>query len=41
MAEGETPFESSLDAFGIAVAKIYDHQNPVGSVITIDLGSVA
>ena len=41
MAQGETPFESSLDAFGIALAKIYDHQNPVGSVITIDLGSVA
>tara|TARA_R110001592_G_scaffold20761_2_gene83763 strand:- start:1081 stop:2421 length:1341 start_codon:yes stop_codon:yes gene_type:complete len=41
MAQGETPFEATTDAFGIAVAAIYDQMNPLGSVVSIDLGSVA
>tara|TARA_Y100001937_G_scaffold117315_1_gene170418 strand:+ start:302 stop:2224 length:1923 start_codon:yes stop_codon:yes gene_type:complete len=41
LADGETPFADVTDAFGIALGSIFDHQDPAGSISTIDLGSVA
>ena len=41
MAEGETPFASVTDAFAIAIGDIYDQMDPRGSIVTVDLGSVA
>ena len=37
----ETPFETSNDAFNISVAPIFDCMDPVGSIVTVDYGSVA
>ena len=41
LAGGETPFESILDAFGVITSDLFDHMEPRGSVVTVDLGSVA
>lgn len=41
LAGGETPFESIVDAFSVPIADIYDHMEPRGSTVTVDLGSVA
>jgi len=41
LADSETPFVTVTDAFGIALGSIFDHQDPAGSVSTVDLGSVA
>ena len=41
MAQSETPFTSVTDAFAIAIGDIYDQMDPRGSIVTVDLGSVA
>ena len=41
MAQSETPFTSVTDAFAIATGDIYDQMDPRGSIVSVDLGSVA
>ena len=41
LAESETPFADTQDAFGVASGDIYDQMDPRGSSVSIDLGSVA
>jgi len=41
LADGETPFETSIDAFAVSTGTNYDQMDPAGSIVTIDLGSVA
>ena len=41
LAGGETPFEAIVDAFQVITSDLYDHMEPRGSVVTVDLGSVA
>ena len=41
LAGGETPFEAVVDAFQVVTSDLYDHMEPRGSVVTVDLGSVA
>lgn len=38
-ANGEVTLTSHIDAFGIATAPIFDCQDPVGDILTQDLGS--
>ena len=41
LAGGETPFEAIVDAFQVITSDLYDHMEPRGSIVTVDLGSVA
>ena len=41
LAGGETPFEAIVDAFQVITSNLFDHMEPRGSVVTVDLGSVA
>ncbi len=41
LAGGESPFEAIVDAFQVITSDLYDHMEPRGSVVTVDLGSVA
>ena len=41
LAGGETPFQAIVDAFQVITSDLYDHMEPRGSVVTVDLGSVA
>ena len=41
LAGGETPFEAIVDAFQVITSNLYDHMEPRGEVVTVDLGSVA
>ena len=41
LAGGETPFEAIVDAFQVITSDLYDHMEPRGEVVTVDLGSVA
>ena len=41
LADGETPFETSIDAFGVSTGTKYDQMDPTGSIVAVDLGSVA
>jgi hypothetical protein len=41
LADGETPFESITDAFGVTSGTVYSQMDPRGSTVTVDLGSVA
>ena len=38
----ETPFVAGgTDAFGVSLGEVYDQMEPIGSLVTVDLGSVA
>lgn len=42
LAGGETPFDSTNDAFGLLLTEnVYSLQDPVGSTATLDLGALA
>jgi hypothetical protein len=41
LADGETPFESILDAFSIVTGDLFDNQDPKGSTATVDLGALS
>ena len=41
LAQGESPFESAGDAFGIKTISHFDQMDPRASTVTVDLGSVA
>ena len=41
LAGGESPFQAIVDAFQVITSDLYDHMEPRGEVVTVDLGSVA
>ena len=41
LAQGESPFVSLEDVFGVKTISHFDQMDPRGSTVTVDLGSVA